>query len=123
MGVNTMTAQTLNEMLEVLSAKFGTTVEHLWGILIRQNIMESIVCLSVQLILVMVSVFFYFKTKKYVNSMDPNYFDDTPAFVWGIFWFISGSNVLVLLCNLSTYITAFLNPEYAALTKIIEIMQ
>lgn len=103
-------------LLTKLAEKFGTTAEHLWGILIRQAPISS-VCDIITTILCLAYVLWsiwYFRTHARI--------EDKPrlsAFWFLVLGFIPACMFLYGLCSMPLIISGFINPEYWALKQII----
>lgn len=108
------------ELIEKLAAQFGTTAEHLWGVLIRQAPITSTVaavgiCAWALLLLGMYR-FIREKTKPGGQWDDDFGGDIVPWLVWGAVVAISAG---VVAGALPTIVAGFLNPEYWAIERII----
>lgn len=105
------------ELLDALSAKFGTTAAHLWDVLIRQVYVEAVqaaVFVAVSALMVWLSV-------RYLRTMPKHEYhknEHKPTFkhivvgVWGGLWLIGVFLQVPWIFNSLTYI---FNPEYGAL--------
>jgi len=111
-------------VLNVLAERFGTTVELLWAILIKQQFVEAImgaiaclVSLSVIIVLAFALVAYYKKGKfhefVYDNDLEP------PVVIIGLIAFIT--TLTIFLCNIGPTIGKFINPEYYALRVILQL--
>jgi len=119
----------MSEQMEVflieLSEKLGTTVTHLWSVLVQQAFIEGIVRLMVVVILITVSIvtfiFLYKKTTVNPNN-EPKYpecEDDDTYVPWGV-WIVCNIFLFtIVFVNLHIAITALINPEYWALKQIL----
>jgi hypothetical protein len=115
------------KLLEQLAAKFGTTTEYLWGVLLRQAPINSTINL-IQITLVMLFGCFLYKTHKRLMKKhgDSDYAETyyekyeagavmpmvIGAIVFAIFFLAS------FFC-ISNVINGYFNPEYWALDKIL----
>ena len=115
------------KLIEQLAAKFGTTTEYLWGVLLRQAPIDSTINL-IQIALVMLFGWFLYKTHKRLMKKDGdgNYARNSyekyemgatlpmviGAIVFAILIFVS------FLC-IPDIINGYFNPEYWALNKIL----
>jgi hypothetical protein len=115
------------KLLEQLAAKFGTTTEYLWGVLLRQAPINSTINL-IQITLVMLFGCFLYKTHKRLMKKDgegdyaETYYEKYEAgavmpmvigaIVFAIFFLAS------FFC-ISDVINGYFNPEYWALDKIL----
>lgn len=115
------------DLLTSLADKFGTTAEHLWGVLVKQAGITACLCFteSIALIVALLWLFHFIKTKTTKGAPD-NYgrsqaeWDEDGA---GIAWCIGGILGIIMFCcaisDMSTAITAAFNPEYWALKQIL----
>ena len=116
-----MNAKTVEEILTVLAAKFGTTAAHLWDVLVRQAYVEG--ALAVFWVVVSV-VIIYNATVRFpraLAALKGAEYDEEPPHIaalvlWGalalIFTIVGGVNIDVAVTSLG-------NPEYAALKLVL----
>jgi len=118
------------KLIEGLALKLGTTTEYLWGVLIRQAFVSSIIdCVFY----VMYFIFMYcmFKGYKYMTGKESEgscytRFENMEEGQEGLVAFlvlISGAFTIAFLLNVSLTIAGFINPEYWALDKILKIIK
>ena len=116
--MNEKTEQLVRELAE----KLGTTIEHLWSVLVRHAVIQSIVGLVIIAGLIIVGTLWTRFLLKSTTSEDPRWpFDDEiPAIlIWAITslgWLVI---VIVVLEKLPVEITALMNPEYWALKQLL----
>lgn len=126
--------ESTNQLLRELAAKLGTTVEHLWMVLVRQALISGIVDLLVTIVIFIFLVwafrFLYHKTTpvdtgKVETYSEKKIYDDPDWTEEGKFfaWLVYGILVLVwgciILSSASLTIASFFNPEYWALHAIL----
>ena len=105
------------QQLAILAEKFGVTIEHLWNVLLVQANVE-IICNVFGLMLVIgFLVGFYFVWKRMMKSEDI----DTEAktgisILVGITEFFFS---IIIICVLGDLVTLYFNPEYWALSQIL----
>jgi hypothetical protein len=119
-GEKIMNEQT-EKLIRELAEKLGTTVDHLWGVLIRQAYINSL-CDLVTLVLAGVLVFFLAigqvkLREKYENSNYEEIYFISRIFLT-IFIIIY---IFALFYALTEIITGFINPEYWALHKLLDL--
>ena len=114
--------------LEQLASKLGTTVEKLWTVLLRQAPISGTInlVLCVCLVLVAVKCFRFVNRKTTVPAKTKE--DQYPNAQWeeegavgawvgiGLLFLVIG---LIIIFSVQNIATAFLNPEYWALEKIL----
>ncbi len=116
----------LQNILADLAEKFGTTVDHLWTIMVRQamisGIMDIINILFILGVTVVYSKFliWYLRNQK---DLDDNEF--MYGFLCPLVMILGGVGTIMLIgvgltANIYDLITAFGNPEYWALHQIIK---
>ena len=112
------------EMLQALADKFGTTVEHLWGVMVYQaplsatiNVLQSIG----------LALFLIWGLKLVTNKTTRPQGEDYQRAEWSeegavAAWFVWGIAALFITVFIVTTVeniaTGFLNPEYWALMRI-----
>ena len=119
-------SEDLNNELAGLASKLGISVEHLWGVLVRQAYIDGISSLATTLVCVLLGVviiyaFFYLRRK----------FKNTPHHEWtppfGLLlepfgFVILGIVLLVIITigsdNLYWVVSDFYNPEFYALRHL-----
>jgi hypothetical protein len=111
-------SEELLKRLDALATKMGTTVDHLWPVLLRQQRIEGIYDVVVGLLLVVVCVAIWRATGKYIREHEYDSDIAWPVRVVGIGIF--GLFALVLF---GEAITCLLNPEYAALKALAEMFK
>lgn len=127
----------VEQVLNVLAERFGTTVEMLWAVLIKQQFIEAminVVYMTFLLILTIVVIYAwvrivksYFGLKKKANSprhydFGDYLYDVHPLFV--VLFALCNAFVIAFFIFLPYYITTtiglLLNPEYYALQEILK---
>ena len=117
----------LQGILKVLADQFGTTVNHLWNVLVKQQMIDSITTISiiaiVGIICILSVIVFIWYTRKYANELVdgcesvlwiPATISGTIAIVTGILF------VTAIPVCFTDIVTGFINPEYGALMDILE---
>ena len=120
-----MNEQTL-KLIEGLAQKLGTTSEYLWGILIKQALVDSVIRIGYILFLICCGLVLWKVHKKLLEKPAGDSYDTyyeqgnhTPALIMvimGIVWLICSVVALSFICKI---FTGFYNPEYFALDKIL----
>ena len=115
------------EILQALADKFGTTVEHLWGVLIKQAEISAIVN-SVSILLMVSIVIWCFRLlrDKTIEPEQiegeshkyPKWDEETAFYAWCIWGTISFVLSFYIFDAMQLIIAGFFNPEYWALHKI-----
>ena len=118
----------LQQALTELCAKLGTTVEHIWGVLIKQAYITGAVNIAVIIGWALFCIWSYRLVQKKTTVPKKTTEDNYPSADWGeegkviawIFWgFITGLGICIAGCEASSIIGSLFNPEYWALTQIV----
>ena len=115
------------KLLEQLAAKFGTTTEYLWMVLLRQAPIDSTINL-IQIALVMLFGWFLYKTHKRLMKKDgegnyaKTYYEKYEA--GAVIPMVIGAIIFAIFFLASFFcipdvINGYFNPEYWALDKIL----
>jgi hypothetical protein len=111
-------------LIRELANKFGTTVEHLWGVMIKQAYISSIVDIIQYIIIILAVIAFIKLHKKFLKPAEDDYsiYEDNdewlPALMFA-FGFALTIIVVISFLSIGSTITGFINPEYWALDHII----
>jgi hypothetical protein len=116
------------KMLEQLAAKLGTTVEYLWGVLVKQAHIEfwsDILWYLVTFSIVFVGYKIGSKLWDRANKAKEARYEDEEG--WqigaGLTWAVSAIVGLIAVWFIPTTLYKILNPEYWALEKILTLLQ
>ena len=118
----------LQQALTELCAKLGTTVEHLWTVLIRQAYISGVVDLFAILIWTLFCVWsFRFAQKKTTvpektqgdQYLMADWEEEGKVIAWVVWGAIVGIFLLTAGCSASSIIGSLFNPEYWALKQLI----
>ena len=120
--MNDNTAKILTELAD----KFGTTVAHLWGVLVRQAYISAIGDVLLSLALLVVTVIWYRIVRRHTTRVDNGYgfkradWDDEMgvALAWILCGFFLGATIIAGVLAVQSVVTAIFNPEYYALSQI-----
>ena len=113
----------VTSLLEKLSSKLGTTVEHLWSILIKQAAISGICNIVFGIVIVIFSFGCFYLTQLVYSNVDKGVWDNTGYFAPAITWIIDIVLVICWFCELPTTIACFVNEEYFALSEIKDIIK
>ena len=121
-----MNDQTL-QVLTTLATKLGTTAEYLWGVLLRQATIAGVMNLTIVAIMVVAAVllarFVRGKTKKIDDGTGwerAAWEGEGAFFAWGAVFFFGAITFVAVIIEVPAAITAFVNPEYWALSRILK---
>lgn len=111
-------------LLQELANKLGTTSEYLWVVLIKQAPIQGTVML-VQYILTIAAIAAVWKWRRQIATGITAAFDEgegievMTAIALSIGGVVSGVWLIACLFSMDTMVTAFMNPEYWALNKVL----
>lgn len=109
-------------LLQGLATKLGTTSEYLWGILLKQAPIAGVMIL-VQYALTAVALYVIWRYREAIGTqVRDGLSSDAEVLVFiGLIVSVGVSIVWLLAClfAIESMVTAFLNPEYWALNKVL----
>jgi hypothetical protein len=116
-------SEELNKQLATLAAKLGVSVEHLWGVLIKQAFIDglsSLLTVVICAILAVATVYaFLALRRKFKTPENTQSYAYSPA---PTDWMLLGVVLLVIVAvasnNFYWVISDFFNPEYYALRQL-----
>lgn len=107
-------------LLEGLAASLGTTVEHLWGILLKQAPIGAVTDL-IQYGLIAGAIVFWAKTTRTIASKVEKRDMDDEHYIWiGVGWLAIIFFVLVAFFSFPMTVAKIVNPEYWATMEILD---
>jgi len=120
------TDEALSKILTALADKFGTTVNHLYSIMIRQAYIEGFESLLMLLIAIIISIVFYRclksdykkQSKSWCESW-PDYFEENTG-TSVITILVAIICIVAVIAGIVNGINCFFNPEYYALHQILK---
>jgi hypothetical protein len=116
------------EIFNRLADKFGTTVEHLWGVLVKQAVISAVteIVMALAMVAAWVWLFRFVRGKTTKPKETPE--DRYPYAEWRgegalIAWLVAAIALLLVTIKVcyaaTTGLTALLNPEYWALKQLL----
>jgi uncharacterized membrane protein len=117
--MNEVASEAVNKLLAELASKFGTTVEYLWGALVRQSFIEgvgNIIASIVFFLLIMIAPRFIKKIPEDVALDGPSVLG---MVAWVVYAFITIMGATIILCSLSGNVSMIINPEFHALKYLL----
>lgn len=107
--------ETSEKLLRELAEKFGTTAEYLWGVLLKQALLSSILDLAVFGVFA-IALAWGFRSIRRASAE----WDVEPAIITWIVWgFIALGGVAIFMDRYQGVASGFLNPEFKALRYIL----
>lgn len=113
--------QNVEKTLQILAERFGTTVEHLWAVAVRQTYVDAVT--SILLILaVSAGAYFALKWCKKVFEEDDSYMGEKRMFTGLIACIVLGIFAGVVLSNIGNLLQVF-NPEFYAVKLLLSTLK
>lgn len=115
------------EMLQALADKFGTTVEHLWGVLVKQAAISATVDAAIVIALVSVVVWGFRFVREITKEPEqvegertkyPECDDEGIILMWAIWAVLTLLAVVGIFDVAQNIVAGYLNPEYWALMEL-----
>lgn len=116
--------QKIIDLLCPLATKLGTTVEHLWMVLVKQAYYEGFYSV-INFIILMLFCFLVFKVEKifwYKDYDDSDAKDFVHGLILGVDIIFSVVFIISILCSTSV-ISKLINPEYIALQRLLSMIK
>ena len=107
----------LSEILAALAKSLQTTAEHVYGLLVRQAIVEGVTYAAMWLVGLSALVV----GTRYINRLDDS--DDAKGMLGAVMlvgWFIFSLSTILGLPHI---VTAIVNPEWYAIEKILRLLK
>lgn len=122
-----MNDQTL-QALQALAAKLGTTVEMLWGVLLRQAVIEAVsavVWISIFAGLSVIALLFVVKKTRTPESDygRADWAEEAAFFAWAAWVVFTIIGAFVVAEGVSQLLTVLFNPEYWALKQVLAVLK
>ena len=109
----------LTVLLEQLALKLGTTVEHLWGVLLRQAPISGTVNIIISVTVIIISVFFVRLAIVKTKGPDAEWDEEGAFLIWVVALIIAFGSSAIVFASIKNIASAFLNPEYWALNELL----
>lgn len=107
--------ESTEKLIRELSEKLGVTVDHLWGVLIRQAPISVITDLALCLAGILLLAMAFVLIKKYCNDPEEKMHH---FFAWVFLTVATLILAVSIMCSISNATTALLNPEFWALKQL-----
>lgn len=113
-------------LLQQLANKLGTTSEYLWGVLVRQAPIQAWI-MAFEYGMTLLAIIVLWRVRKPLGAWLKKSMDDDagPAVFIGSVVFVIVASIWLVACVFcfEDMITAFLNPEYWALNKVLSLVK
>ncbi len=110
-------AKSVDEVLTVLAERFGSTAEHLWGVMVAYHLTCAWVLLVTGMILLVVGVRVTVLIARFYRSEKYNYNQHDVGVAMG--FLATGLTVTTGFLFVTINVITVLNPEYAALKDVL----
>ena len=119
-----------SEMLQALADKFGTTVEHLWSVMLTQAPISATINLLVIIGWAAISIWGFLLIQKKTTEPEggaewpedgyqsAEWKEEGAVLAWVLWAIIALATVLIGGAELENIITGYVNPEFWALMKL-----
>lgn len=109
---------TTEQLIRELAEKFGTTTEHLWGVMVRQATVSATMDI---IVFTVIGIVLLFAGNTLIKVSKREDFEDDPlVYFWVcIIILFAGMWFTVGLMTASDVLTRFVNPEYWALKQLL----
>jgi len=107
-----------SEMLQALADKFGTTVKHLWEVMVYQAHISATVYITTLIGCIALLVWGHKEIKKKTAHPYPEWDSEKAFFAWLLWWFAALAILFTFTYNIESIVAGYLNPEYWALMKL-----
>lgn len=119
--------QETNQLLQELAKKLGTTVEYLWGVLLKQASISATTQLIETFVLIVVVYLTFrlhrkFSKEREVRGYTTNDYEEYDLLIilpMLFFSIVLAILIVVYACSFDNIINGFFNPEYWALNKLL----
>lgn len=118
------------QLIEDMAAKLGVTVEHLWGVLVKQAPISGAVDLVICIVMAAATVWWFRlvirKTTRRPDDPDTylsprSEWNDEVAFIAWVSAIVSMAVTLIFIsASAEGIVSAFVNPEYWALMRLLK---
>lgn len=116
----------LRQLIEALAAKIGTTSEYIWGILVRQAPISAatdlVLCIVITSALAWWITLVNNKTtqKQDCPYQNAEWVNEGAFLAWLSVFLLGFGSMIFIISSLQSIVTAFANPEYWALKKLLK---
>lgn len=116
------------QLIETLAAKLGTTAAYLWSVLVRQAPISGFTNLAICGLLAALTAW-WFRVVKIKTHVPPKteterfpeaeWEGDETLLAWASVVLAGTITITIIACNASDIVSAFANPEYWALMRLL----
>lgn len=111
----------VKETLQALGESLKVGAEHVYEVLVTQQIVNSITWLAILCVLITSTAICAYYCNKFSSEKSKN-IELRDGFGWGTL-IIGTIAIIVFLCTIETIVTGFVNPEYGAMKEIMEFVK
>lgn len=117
-AISTLGGQ-LVEALKPVAAKLGVAAEHMYGVLVRQSLVDGISGLVGWWVFALFLIYAGYRLRG-TWADENNWAGGDREFALFITWLFQGAGVVVIAVSLSSYLPMILNPEYGAIKTLLD---
>lgn len=110
----------LLQRLDTLAAKLGVTIEYLWPIFVRQQVLEAVQCCFLFAAMVALALFCI---RKIVATSKRRNMDDADRFGYSILYGLVAATAFLISGAAFYNMGGFFNPEFYALQELAEMLK
>lgn len=111
-------SEELSEILNVLAERFGTTIDHLYGVMIKQAYIYGMSLIVIYALCIFAGIWFirYIKKMSETKSIEDVFMDNPFVFIGSALGLVV---IVVMITMLPDLVTMLFNPEYWVLKQIL----
>lgn len=111
------------QLIETLAAKLGTTVEYLWAVLLKQAFVSATISVIFIAFTIICGIFLFAFHLQFSRQQDSRYSiyeeSDTTCIVMGLLGIVYVGLFIGAVINVENVIIGYLNPEYWAVSQLL----
>ena len=113
--------ENVEKTLQILAERFGTTVEHLWSVAVRQTYIDALTAL-ILIVATTVGAYFILKLCKRLATEDDSYMGEKRMFAGIVACITFVIFTAVVLSNIGK-LPQVLNPEFTAIQLLVSVVK
>ena len=118
--------ETVDKLLRELAQSLGTTVEYLWAVLVKQQIIDAQIMLAISSIIlvfnILLSMFYKYIANRF-SGIRGHYDECSPRQTsWNVYFAILGVSIIAIIILWIYAYKIYANPEYYALQEILNVL-
>ena len=113
--------ENVEKTLQILAERFGTTVEHLWSVAVRQTYIDALTAL-ILIVTTTVGAYFILKLCKRTAKEDDSYMGEKRGLAGIVALITFATFASVVLSNIGA-VAQVLNPEFTAIKLLFSVVK